>query len=502
MKLLKFLTNQYFWLAVIVIVGFGVRLYEIDNPIADWHSWRQADTAAVARNFYKQSLPSPDGEVREGFNPLFPKGDDMSPVGKDNPNLRRLRFVEFPIYNSLVYFLYLLNGGVDERLARMVSIFMSLGSIIFIYLIVKRHWDNFTALVSSFVFAVLPFNIYFSRVILPEPTLVFFSLGMFYLTDLWIHKNSFKLFFLSSIFAAGAFLIKPMAIFYLLPLVFSFWQKEGRIWPIPKRYFLWGAISFLPFVAWRFWISQYPDGIPASSWLFNGNGIRLRPSFWKWIIGDRFGREILTVAGSILFTLGAIVKPNLKEGNLLHWFLASSLLYLIVFATGNVMHDYYQTFIIPALAIFTARGFVLLVRGTKDFLPRLITIPVAVLLLSLTIYLGWLEVKGLFQVNNGAIVEAGKFADSILPEDAIVIAPYGGDTAFLYQINRPGWAMVVSSIEEMKKKSGVTHYISVNYDADTKNVIDRYSVIEENPRFVIVDVTQENPKYKSLPQTD
>ncbi|KKR81616.1 MAG: Glycosyl transferase family 39 [Candidatus Daviesbacteria bacterium GW2011_GWC1_40_9] len=238
--LIKLLKSHLFWLVLIIFVAFGVRFYKIDNPVADWHSWRQADTAAVARNFYK-----------EGFTPLMPRGDDMSPMGKDNPNLRRLRFVELPIYNSLVYFLYLLNGGVDERLARLVSIFMSLGSLVFIYLITKRHWDYFTALLSAFIFAVLPFNIYFSRVILPEPSLVFFSLGMFYFTERWIFENSRKLFLGSVFFTAVAFLTKPMAAFYLLPLILSYWQKEGQIWPIPKRYFLWIILSFWPIVAFQ-----------------------------------------------------------------------------------------------------------------------------------------------------------------------------------------------------------------------------------------------------------
>lgn len=248
-------------------------------------------------------------------------------------------------------------------------------------------------------------------------------------------------------------------------------------------------------------MNQYPDGIPASNWLFNGDGIRFRPAFWRWIVGDRFGREILTVAGSILFVIGAIIKPLPREGKLLPWFLVSSLLFLVVFATGNVMHDYYQTFIIPALAIFTARGFVLLLWGNQNFLPRIWTIPLAVLLLSLTIYFGWMEDKGLFQINNGVIVDAGKFADRILPKDAIVIAPYGGDTAFLYQVNRPGWAIMVSSIEEMKGKYGITHYISVNLNSEAKNIMERYKVLELNSKFVIIDVTQENPDFQKLPIT-
>lgn len=478
-KIFNILLKGEFWLVLILVFGFLVRLYKVDNPIADWHSWRQADTAAVARNFYK-----------EGFNPLFPRGDDMSPVGKIEPNPQRLRFVEFPIYNSLVYFLYLLNGGVDEKLARLVSILFSLGSTVFIFLIVKRYWGNFLAILSATVFAFLPFNIYFSRTTLPEPTLVFFCLGMFYFTDLWIWENSRRLYFVSIFFTVCAFLVKPIAIFYLLPLIYSYYQKEKKWWPPPKRYCFWLVLSLFPLLLWRFWIKQYPEGIPAWGWLLNGNGIRFRPAFWRWIIGDRFGREILTVAGSILFTIGLLIKPFGKEGKLLHLLLISSLSFLVIFATGNVMHDYYQTFIIPALAIFTARGFVLLLSGTNLFLPKIFTIPLAFLLIFVMFYLGWWEVRGLYQINNGAIVDAGRRADQILPKDAVVVAPYNGDTAFLYQTNRIGWPIMALPIEEMKSKFGVTHFVSVNFDADTKNLMERYTVLEQNPKFVIIDITK------------
>ena len=44
---------------IIMIMGFGARTYKIHNPIADWHSWRQADTAAVSRNFIKDGFNFP-----------------------------------------------------------------------------------------------------------------------------------------------------------------------------------------------------------------------------------------------------------------------------------------------------------------------------------------------------------------------------------------------------------------------------------------------------------
>src|SRR3990172_4967184 len=123
MNVSKILKNQYFWLALVVLMGFVVRLYKIDSPIADWHSWRQADTAAVTRNF-----------VKEGFKPLYPKFDDMSGISEHPiPNPNRFRFVEFPIYNIATLPLYLFFG-IADKYSRLVSVLFSIGSIVFLYL--------------------------------------------------------------------------------------------------------------------------------------------------------------------------------------------------------------------------------------------------------------------------------------------------------------------------------------------------------------------------------
>lgn len=478
MKTLSLLKNPLFWLALIILVGLIARFYKIDSPVADWHSWRQADTAAVSRNFFN-----------DGFNPFFPKYDDMSAVSDTLiPNPGRFRFVEFPIYNSIVYFVYLLNGGVDEKLARLVSVIMSLGSVIFIYLIAKRYFGIVVGLFAALLFAILPYNVFFSRVILPEPTLVFFSLGMFYFVDRWIVENSRKLYFVSLIFISCAFLIKPMAIFYLLPLIYSYLQHEKRIFPIPLRYFILFVPALLPFVFWRLWILQFPEGIPASNWLLNGNGIRFKPAFWRWIIAERLGKEILTVTGTFLFFLGLLLKSNTSY--LLHFLALSAFLYLIIFATGNVQHDYYQVLIVPALVIFAARGFVFLIKGISDFVPRFWTIPLALLFLILTIYFGWSHTKGLYQVNNYPIIEAGEKANMVLPQEAIVIAPYNGDTAFLYQLGRPGFAFTPLPVKDLISIYGTTHYISTSKDAKTAWVMRYFEVIADEPNYVIVDLTK------------
>lgn len=488
MKLFRILKNQYFWLGLFLIFGFVVRLYRVNAPIADWHSWRQADTAAVTRNF-----------IKEGFNPFLPKYDDMSGVA-ENPiaNPLRLRFVEFPVYNTLVYPLYLFFGVADIY-HRLVSIIFLLSSVIFLYLITRKYTDIITAEITTFVFIFLPFNIFFSRTTLPEPTFVFFALGMVYFIDRWISQGKKIWAVWGYVFMAIAFLMKPWAMFFYLPLVYSAIKKGGGFFF--KKFLVVSFIGLLPFIIWRLWILQQPEGIPASNWLLNGDGIRFRPAFWKWIISERLGGQIMGVTGFFLFMIGLIVKPK-KEENFLYIWAIGMFLYVAAFATGNVRHNYYQIIIIPIVSIFLAKGFTNLIRVGTNFVARIWIIPMAILFFVLSFYLSWDQVKGFYQINNPSIVEAGKEADKLLPKDAIVVTPYNGDTAFLYQTNRSGWAYVSLPITDMITDYGVSAYVSTTYDAKTNWSMRHFSVLEKKDNFVIIDLTKLSAKldFKSDPE--
>ncbi len=481
MIFLKTLKSQFFWLALIIFMGFWVRLYKIDSPIADWHSWRQADTASVTRNF-----------IKEGFNPFVTHYDDSSGVAETPlTNLNRFRFVEFPVYNMFVYPLYLLFG-VNDAYHRLVSIIFSLGSIVFVFFIAKRYFGSAVAFLSSFIFALLPFNVFFSRTTLPEPTFLFFALGMVYFVDKWIGESRVSWGIWGFIFTATAFLIKPWAVFFFLPLLYLVYIKRQKRFLI--KFVLFSIVATLPFLLWRLWILQFPEGIPASNWLLNGDGIRLRPAFFWWLVQQRLGGEILGVSGLVLFLIGIIVKP--KNNNwFLHIWAVSLIFYLIVVATGNVRHNYYQLILTPVLVIFMARGFVYLFKGNTDFIPRILTISLALFLLPLSFYFGWKYVKEFYKINNPPIIEAGKKADQILPKEAIVVAPYNGDTAFLYQINRPGWAVTALPLREMVADFGVTYYISVNKDDKTNWVKRHFYVLWEEDSFLIADLTKLKKKF-------
>ena len=171
------------------------------------------------------------------------------------------------------------------------------------------------------------------------------------------------------------------------------------------------------------------------------------------------------------------------------FFLVGILAYFWILAGGNVKHDYYQTISLPVVAIFLGKGaeFLLNASGRRinRFASRIILLTVIVFSLGFS----WFQVKDYFNTNNEAMVLAGKRADEILPLDAKVIAPYGGDTAFLYQTNRQGWPVGIA-IEEMIE-SGAQFYINTNVtDAEVDFVKQKYCLIEETDQFVIVDLTE------------
>src|SRR5690606_27114861 len=119
-------------------------------------------------------------------------------------------------------------------------------------------------------------------------------------------------------------------------------------------------------------------------------------------------------------------KSGEKQYGFFLSFLISSLLYMTVIARGNVQHDYYQILIIPTVALLMARGVSFLfsiTQSTNKVVALLVTGVSIVLMLALS----WYQIRDYFNVNNMAMVEAGKKADVLLPKDAKVIAPYDGD---------------------------------------------------------------------------
>lgn len=479
--------KEIIFLTILLCTAFLFRLYRFDNPIADWHSWRQADTSAVSRNF-----------VFHGFDFLHPHFDDLSniPSGKDNPE--GYRFVEFPLYNVAQAGVSLLFGGLTlEEWGRIVTIFSSLSSTIFLYLLVKKYSDGMTAGFAAFFYALIPYDIYYGRVILPDPSMVAATLAGIYFFDKWVervHSSQFTVhscsyYFLSILFVAAAFLLKPYALFFVLPIVYIAYQKWGMRLFLQWQLWIFAIVSLSPLVFWRVWMTRYPEGIPASNWLFNGNGIRFHPAFFRWILYERVIKLISGYTGIAFLLLGAYKTIHLKHQGFFLSFALSSLLYVCVIATGNVQHDYYQILIMPTIAMLYGIGATFLWTHKS----RLLGLPLFRLLfiasfVSMFFY-SWYIVRDYFNINNRAIMVAGAAVDRLTPKDALVMAPLDGDTSFLYQTKRRGWPSFQDGLPKMIEK-GADYLVLVNPKPQDYDIGKEYKIISKAKEYILFDLHQ------------
>jgi len=436
--------KRFDWLVflVILVLGVVVRLWKIESPILDWHSWRQTDTAAVTRIW-----------AEGGVDVLHPKYYDISSIQTGLFNPQGLRMVEFPIYNLIHYRIYKVAPqiGIDTT-GRLTSVFFSAVSLVFLFLLVKKIYGARTGLVASSLFAFLPFSIYYGRAVLPESAMVTFLLAALYFAN--------KSTPVSALSFALVLLIKPYAVFFLLPIVYLFKKRS--------------LFSFLSFIFLAF------VGVPFFDWAFNGDGIRFHPAFWRWLFIERLGKLILGVWGVVFLIVGLLVKKYHPLAKLLS---LASLAYLVVVATANVRHDYYQVLILPAVIIATALGIVYLWES-EDFgkTLKLILIPGA---LGLALFSSFYQVKEYYKVNKPELAVIGRRVNELTTSQDRVIIPYNGDTAPLYQTGRFGWPAIDTGWSELLDR-GATVYVGLDKTSpDSLYVKKHFKLLEEGGNYII-----------------
>lgn len=474
--------KDIFILAFIIIIAFILRLYNIATPLADLHSWRQADTAAVSRNY-----------IRDGIDLLHPRYDDLSgrESGRENP--QGYRMVEFPIYNAIIAFLYkLIPSSLPlEAYGRLVSIFSSLVIIAILYFLLQKESGRLSAVAAALTYAVYPFFIFFSRVILPETTaLAFLFISIFLLYHFKSKKISTikeSLFFAGSASAfALSILIKPTTIFYLLVPVYFFWQKYGFKFIQNKKLYLYFFISVMPFALWRFYIRSFPEGIPVNDWLITSvntyqglKNIFFRPAFFRWIFFERINNLILGGFLSVFLILGVIRKYSRFYYPV---FLLSTLIYLFTFQGGNVQHEYYQTIILPSIAMFIGLGVDFIFQLKKSFLHPFFLSLIVISLFLFSFYFSFYKVRDYYNYPQD-LPQIAKIIKTLTQKEDKIVTDTTGDTTLLYLSDRKGAPSLYKDPQTLKKL-GYKYLIIFNkvYAQELKQI---FEVVFENDKFVM-----------------
>jgi 4-amino-4-deoxy-L-arabinose transferase-like glycosyltransferase len=429
--------------------------------------------------------------MRFGIDPLRPRYDDLSNIqsGKDNP--QGYRMVEFPLYQIFGAYIGNMIPTVSiEVILRVLTAIASTLTGLALGILILRRIGVVAGIATAFIYAVLPYSMYYGRSILPDPHAVMWAMGSVLCFDVAMTaiKGKWLYIVLAAVLGAIALLSKPVAGFLLLPIIGLVLAERKNLLPSIGMLFLYGIIALIPFLLWRQWILQYPEGIAVYTWLFNANNIRFKGAWFHWLFAERIAKLLLGYWGMILLGFGIIAPIKDKQKGILLWFIIGSLSYMTILAAGNVQHDYYQIIILPTVValVGTGIGWILIQKANRIAL--YLTGFVSVVFMCM---FSWYVTRTYYWINRPEIVEAGRMANSLLPKDAKVIAPYNGDTTFLYQTGRQGWPLGFEI--DKKIQMGATHYVTVSptdADLETRDLAKMYTVLARNDKYAIIDLTK------------
>ncbi len=429
------------WLLALMVMGLAVRWFELDAPLIDKQAWRQTDTAAIARNYFE-----------EGYDLLWPRVDWRGATAG---------YVEmnFPLYPFLVASIYGISGGAYDWLGRLLSSVLSVATAGLLFVFARRLFRNeFTALWAAFFFLFFPLNIYFGRVFMPEPLMLFLSVSALLLFDYWAESGKKEFAVGATLSAALCFLVKIPTLYLGFPLVALALQRWGWRFALRPSLWLYAVCVLVPAALWYGHAANlfHETGLTFGIWNRYGYDKWDRSVLWSLgfyrQMGWRFIDVIYTPVGAIACALG--VYSALRERRhpvLWGWFLGL-LLYLFLVPEGNRKLHYYQLPFVPLGALFAAYGVAWLAERKPLGLRRVVF---SGLCATATLAYGAHALTPYYEQPNNvhayyeSCFRAGQLINAKLPPDARLVvgdldenagAPFRAQSpTMLYYCHRKGW---------------------------------------------------------------
>jgi hypothetical protein len=336
--------RSYLSLAFVCLFAVGILLRVVDiwQPI-DQPSWREADVAGIARNFYQ-----------EGMNLFYPRIDWRG----DGPGYAEM---EFPLYPWMIAVLYKVFG-YHEVIGRVMSYALSLATLGVYFKLAVYLLPPMGAFAASAFFVFGPLVVNISTSLQPDGLMMFCFVLAAYSFMRWLHDDLPKDYYMAMAITALAVLAKaPTALlgFLFAPLVVS---EKGLKALFRPRMWIFAAVALAPAALW------YAHA--RSFWFTYGNslGVSNRIHFAGWqlftdpaIILGNVSADIFYVAmpaGIIVLGFGIALRraeKGVRYG--LYWLGAVWVYYLVAGRTMSTeAFVYYHVLSVPPVGLLFGEG--------------------------------------------------------------------------------------------------------------------------------------------------
>lgn len=465
--------------------GLALRLIGLGEPFVDLQAWRQADTAAIARNFYE-----------EGYTPFHPRVDWRGTTSGDVE-------MNLPLFSFAVALLYGLAGGAQEWLGRLLAAALSTAAAALLYALVRTVASGpWTARLAAAVYLLSPLSWFYGRAFMPEALMVCLSVGALLAFARWLDAGGRLRFALAAATAGLCFAVKVPTLCLGAPLVALAWARCG--WGFLRRGSMWLylLLVLLPPLAWYGHAAALfrKTGLTFGIWGSAGydkwsHALLATGGFWA-TIAERLLTDVLTPPGAALVAAGLIglrpaVGPARRRCWVLHAWLAGLVAYVLLIPEGNRKLPYYQLPFVPVAAVFAAAPLAALLgdpvlagapdrwvarlrRRSRGAGPWLVAIALAAIAASsATRVHGYFRPGELYRYYRTCLAAGTALAAKLPAEARLVVgdlddnsgAPFRAQSpTLLYFCHRKGWQITsdefAAATLDSLAAAGATHFVA------------------------------------------
>jgi 4-amino-4-deoxy-L-arabinose transferase-like glycosyltransferase len=488
------------WLKILIVVifilGTGIRLYDVTDEPLEFHPARQLRSAIIARSIYYKN------------NPDIPREKILFAVSEANQR----GLIEPPIMENLSVIAYRLMGEEEIWVGRLFSIaFWLLGGWA-LYALSKEFGSLTGSIVSLSLYFLLPFSILATRVLMPDPMMVAFTVISIYCLYTWEKKRTYPWAVLTGLVSgftifsksvAGLILIVPFAVFILKAEGLKSALKNLQVWVI----LLLSALPIAGFTYYGFAI----DGRMAGQ--FTGRfypNLYTSPSLYaNWLanIADNFSLIAL-----ILGMVGLALVADKKLRWLLAGWWGGYFLYGLVFPHHISTHSYYHLPLVPILALSLAplasRIADLLNHTPQKTFNWAVVILAYVAFISFNIWSVWDELGSVdYRLSRerlehiGEVIAATSQTSTLaLTDDYEASLRFYGFLSSRHWPSRGEMETIQASFEELwdRKTLGVHFFVVLDlaeFDKQSElkeRLLERYPIYEQGEGYILFDMRLNN----------
>lgn len=417
--------------ALVAAVSILAHCPGLSSPLLDYHYHRQANTAAIARNYREDGLPFL--RPRIDWN-----GDDRGRAA-----------TEFPLYMWLVGLLWPLFG-LGELWGRLLSCLFSAAAAVLLSRFLEGWMEPEPAFWSGCLFSLLPVEIYFGRTVQPDALALFCGIACLHALDRALAPAQGSPPGKRRLYGFAAVIFCALSIGHKLPYAYLLavcaalaWARRGKACLRNPRLWAFPLLVLWPVCAWYLYARSGAYVVPtakASYW-----GIleySKLPYHVFFQLASRFPELTATYPGLLLFALGVReLSFRRKIGFFAAWW--SCVLAYVVLGGGYTFHHEYTALPwAPVNAAFMGMGLWVLrgkARDAAGALRPLALAGLAALVLGMPAHAA-LRIKHWYRLSHPGLPAWKHIVDRLGPKDDLFLCNERASSLYLFYIGRRGWS--------------------------------------------------------------